>query len=109
MKNEILKTKNLNLFYGDTKAIDNCNISIEKNKVTAIIGPSGCGKSTLLRSLNRMNDLIEGCSLKGRILFENTDLYAPKIDPVEDLNGTGSLLDEDLKISEEIDLIEEDY
>ena len=56
---------------------------IPRGKVTAFIGPSGCGKSTVLRSLNRMNDLIEGCSLKGRVLFEGSDLYGPTIDPVE--------------------------
>ncbi|MAO69483.1 MAG: phosphate ABC transporter ATP-binding protein [Euryarchaeota archaeon] len=79
----ILKTKNLNLFYGSTKAINNCNINIEKNKVTAIIGPSGCGKSTLLRSMNRMNDFIDSFSIKGEILFDEKNIYDSKIDATE--------------------------
>ena len=58
-------------------------MEIPKGKVTAFIGPSGCGKSTVLRALNRMNDLIEGCSLKGRVLFDGQDLYDRRVDPVE--------------------------
>ena len=56
---------------------------IPRGKVTALIGPSGCGKSTILRAINRMNDLIPSCNLKGRILFNGKDLYDPNIDPVE--------------------------
>ena len=80
----ILKTKNLNLFYGSTKAINNCNINIKrKNKVTAIISPSGCGKSTLIRSMNRMNDFIDSFSIKGEILFDEKNIYDSKIDATE--------------------------
>ena len=81
MKNSIIKVKDLNLYYGHTKAIDNCDFTIEKNKVTAIIGPSGCGKSTLLRSMNRMNDFIDIFKIKGEILFNNLDIYSKNIDP----------------------------
>ena len=81
MKNSIIKVKDLNLYYGHTKAIDNCDFMIEKNKVTAIIGPSGCGKSTLLRSMNRMNDFIDIFKIKGEILFNDVNIYTDKIDP----------------------------
>ncbi len=75
--------ENVTISYGKFIAVRNIYCKIPKGKVTALIGPSGCGKSTVLRSINRMNDLIENCSLKGRILFEGTDLYHPNIDPVE--------------------------
>ena len=74
---------NVTISYGSFEAVRNVYCDIPRGKVTAFIGPSGCGKSTVLRSLNRMNDLIEGCSLKGRVLFEGSDLYGPTIDPVE--------------------------
>ena len=77
---KIIETKNLNLFYDKAQAIHNCNLYIEKNKVTAIIGPSGCGKSTLLRSMNRMNDFIDIFSHDGSILFNDIDIYCDKID-----------------------------
>ena len=77
---KIIETKNLNLFYDKAQAIHNCNLYIEKNKVTAIIGPSGCGKSTLLRSINRMNDFIDIFSHDGSILFNDIDIYSDKID-----------------------------
>ncbi len=77
---KIIETKNLNLFYDKAQAIHNCNLYIEKNKVTAIIGPSGCGKSTLLRSMNRMNDFIDIFSHDGSILFNDLDIYSDKID-----------------------------
>lgn len=67
--------KDLNLFYGDFQAIDNISMDIEEKKVTAFIGPSGCGKSTFLRTLNRMNDLIEGVTIKGEVLLEGKDIY----------------------------------
>jgi phosphate transport system ATP-binding protein len=57
--------KNLDLYYGDFQALQQVNLAIQKNEITAFIGPSGCGKSTLLKSLNRMNDLIEGCRITG--------------------------------------------
>ena len=72
---EKIKVKNLDLYYGDFKALKNVNLDIEANKITAFIGPSGCGKSTLLKSLNRMNDLVEGCRIEGDILLDGEDIY----------------------------------
>ena len=63
------------MFYGDNKALKNINLDIESKKVTALIGPSGCGKSTFLRTLNRMNDLIEGVKINGEILIDGKDIY----------------------------------
>ena len=78
-----ISLQNVSISYGQNEAVRNVFCEIPRGKVTAFIGPSGCGKSTVLRSLNRMNDLIEGCSLKGSVLFDGVDLYASKIDPVE--------------------------
>jgi len=72
---DIIKVNNLNLFYGTMQALKNVSMNIKKNKVTALIGPSGCGKSTFLRTLNRMNDLIEGVNIKGDISYNNVDIY----------------------------------
>ena len=70
-----IKIENLNLYYNDFQALKNINMSIEQNKITAFIGPSGCGKSTLLKTLNRMNDLVEGCRITGKVLLDNQDIY----------------------------------
>lgn len=70
-----ISVKNLDLYYGDFKALKNINMEIEANKITAFIGPSGCGKSTLLKSINRMNDLVEGCRIDGQILLDQEDIY----------------------------------
>lgn len=70
-----IQVRNLDLFYGENQALKNININIEKNKVTALIGPSGCGKSTFLRTLNRMNDLINGVKITGEILVDGKDIY----------------------------------
>jgi len=67
--------KNLDLYYGDFQAIKDVSMNIEENKVTAFIGPSGCGKSTFLRTLNRMNDLIEGVTIKGSVKLDGDDIY----------------------------------
>lgn len=67
--------KDMNLFYGDFQALKNINLDIDSNEITAFIGPSGCGKSTLLKSLNRMNDLVEGCRITGNILLDQEDIY----------------------------------
>lgn len=69
------KIENLDLYYGDFKALKRINLGIAPNEITAFIGPSGCGKSTLLKSLNRMNDLVEGCRIQGRILLDGEDIY----------------------------------
>ena len=78
-----LSIQNTTISYGSYEAVKSVYCDIPRGKVTAFIGPSGCGKSTVLRALNRMNDLIEGCSLKGRVLFDGADLYGPSVDPVE--------------------------
>jgi len=75
-----ISINNIDLFYGDFQALKNINMKIEANEITAFIGPSGCGKSTLLKSLNRMNDLVEGCRITGDILLDNQDIYASNFD-----------------------------
>jgi phosphate transport system ATP-binding protein len=67
--------KNLNLFYGSFQALKDINLSIKANEITAFIGPSGCGKSTLLKTINRMNDLIEGCKIDGEVLLDGENVY----------------------------------
>ena len=71
--------ENLELFYGDFKALKNINMKIQEKEITAFIGPSGCGKSTLLKTLNRMNDLVEGCKITGTVKLDDQDIYG-KID-----------------------------
>ena len=78
-----ISIQNATISYGAYEAVKNVYCDIPRGQVTAFIGPSGCGKSTVLRALNRMNDLIENCALKGRVLFDGVDLYAPNVDPVE--------------------------
>jgi len=70
-----ISVKNLDLFYGDKQALYSISLDIHKNEVTALIGPSGCGKSTFLRTLNRMNDLIDGVNINGSIMIDNQDIY----------------------------------
>ena len=70
-----ISIKNMNLYYGDFHALKDVNLEIEANKITAFIGPSGCGKSTLLKSINRMNDLVEGCRIDGQVLLDGEDIY----------------------------------
>lgn len=70
-----ISIKNLDLYYSDFKALKNVNLEIEEHKITAFIGPSGCGKSTLLKSINRMNDLVEGCRIEGDILLDGEDIF----------------------------------
>lgn len=70
-----LNVSNLDLYYGEKQALKKINMDIKANKVTAFIGPSGCGKSTFLRTLNRMNDLIEGVKINGQILIDGKDIY----------------------------------
>lgn len=78
-----METKNLNLFYQNFQALHNVNLPIKKNRVTALIGPSGCGKSTFLRTLNRMNDVIEGTRIEGEVLLDGRDIYGSGVDPVK--------------------------
>lgn len=82
MKEKIFEIRNMDLYYGSFQALKNINIDIYKNEVTALIGPSGCGKSTFLRSLNRMNDMVEGCRIDGNIVFDGQDIYEKEYDVI---------------------------
>ncbi|MCL0106264.1 phosphate ABC transporter ATP-binding protein PstB [Peptococcaceae bacterium] len=77
-----ISVKNLNLFYGNLQALKKVNLDMPENKITALIGPSGCGKSTFLKTLNRMNDLIEGVCVEGKVLLDGVDIYDSSIDVV---------------------------
>lgn len=72
---DMIKTENLNLWYGENQALKNINAEISEKQITALIGPSGCGKSTFLKTLNRMNDLVDGCKIEGSIYINHTDIY----------------------------------
>ncbi len=80
---KVLRTENLNIYYGSFLALKDINLDIAKNQVTAFIGPSGCGKSTLLRCYNRLNDLIKTFRAEGKVLYNNQNLYGADIDPVQ--------------------------
>jgi phosphate transport system ATP-binding protein len=79
----VLRTENLNIYYGNFLAVRDIWLDIPKNRVTAFIGPSGCGKSTLLRCYNRLNDLIESFRAEGKVYYYDKNLYASDVDPVE--------------------------
>ncbi len=78
-----IEAKNLNIYYGKFRAVRDLNLSVPTRKITAMIGPSGCGKSTVLRAFNRMNDLVSIAHSEGEVLFQNHNIYAPQVDPVE--------------------------
>jgi phosphate transport system ATP-binding protein len=78
-----IEADRMNFYYGATRALHDISIRIRPNLVTAFIGPSGCGKSTFLRTLNRMNDIIPGTRVEGRVLIDHTDIYAPGVDVVQ--------------------------
>ena len=80
MENSKVSIQNMDLYYGDVHALKNLNLEIPANQVTAFIGPSGCGKSTCIKSLNRMNDLIDGCKITGTIKIDGEDIYDPRTD-----------------------------
>ena len=80
MENSKVSIQNMDLYYGDFHALKNLNLEIPANQVTAFIGPSGCGKSTCIKSLNRMNDLIDGCKITGTIKIYGEDIYDPRTD-----------------------------
>lgn len=81
MDNEkIITVKNLDLYYGDHKALNGINMDIERNSITAFIGPSGCGKSTFLRTLNRMNDLIPNVKIEGEVIYNDKNIYDKNVD-----------------------------
>ena len=83
MNNTKIDVFNFNFYYSGEKALNNISISIQQNMVTGIIGPSGCGKSTFLRCLNRMNDIIPGIKVEGRVFMDNEDIYAADVDVVK--------------------------
>jgi phosphate transport system ATP-binding protein len=78
-----IDARDVSVFYGSFLAVRDISITIPKNRITALIGPSGCGKTTFLRCLNRMNDLIPGARVEGRVLYHGVDIYDPEVDPVE--------------------------
>jgi len=77
-----IRVRGLNLYYGEHQALKDINLDIKTHSITAFIGPSGCGKSTFLRTLNRMNDLIEGVKIKGEIIIDRQNIYQPDVDVV---------------------------
>lgn len=76
----MLQANDLHLYYGENEALKGIDIEIQKNEITALIGPSGCGKSTFLKTLNRMNDLVDGCRISGEIKLDGVDIYKDKMD-----------------------------
>ena len=78
----IVKCRDVSVYYGENKAINSVSIGIEKKSITAFIGPSGCGKSTFLRTINRMNDTIEHCKIEGSVIVDGQDIYDPSVDVV---------------------------
>jgi len=80
--NHKVTVRNVNVFYGDKKALENVRLDIPAQQVTALIGPSGCGKSTFLRCINRMNDVVDGCRVEGEIKLDGEDIYARGVDVV---------------------------
>jgi phosphate transport system ATP-binding protein len=81
-KTTAINIRNLNFYYGQSLTLQNISLDIPKNRVTAFIGPSGCGKSTLLRCINRLNDLVEGARLEGRIEIQGQNVYDPGVDVI---------------------------
>jgi phosphate ABC transporter ATP-binding protein len=79
----ILQCENVDVYYGDFRAVTGVDLKFGLHEITALIGPSGCGKSTLLRSLNRMNDLVDGARVEGKVTFEGEDIYGKRVDPIE--------------------------
>ena len=75
MDNSKITVESLNLHYGENHALKNVNMEIADHAITAFIGPSGCGKSTFLRCLNRMNDLVDGCRVEGKVILDGEDIY----------------------------------
>jgi len=78
-----MEVRNVDFYYGETRALHDVNLGVKDRQITALIGPSGCGKSTFLRLLNRMNDLIPGTRLEGSVLLDDQDIYAPDVDVVD--------------------------
>ena len=85
----LIRCEDVNVYYGDFRAVTGVDLSFGKNEITALIGPSGCGKSTLLRSLNRMNDLVDGARVEGKVLFQDDDMSGKGVDPIEERRRIG--------------------
>lgn len=90
-KDLAINVKNLSLWYGEKQALFNINMPIAKNKITALIGPSGCGKSTLLKTMNRMNDLIDGTRVEGTVEYHGKNIYDPDVDILEVRSNIGMI------------------
>ncbi|MEJ4099001.1 phosphate ABC transporter ATP-binding protein PstB [Corynebacterium mastitidis] len=84
-----LELRDVNIYYGDFHAVQNVNLAVQAQSVTAFIGPSGCGKSTVLRTINRMHEVTPNASVKGKILLDGEDIYGAKVDPVAVRNTIG--------------------
>ena len=82
MANSKISVENLNLHYGENHALKDVNMEIADHAITAFIGPSGCGKSTFLRCLNRMNDLVDGCRVEGKVILDGEDIYDKRVDTI---------------------------
>jgi len=80
MTDNVMEVENFNLWYGEKQALIDVSMNVEKNKITALIGPSGCGKSTLIRCMNRMNDIVDGCRVEGKMTFRGQDIYERSTD-----------------------------
>jgi len=83
VRDAVFVATNMNVAYNGNLAVRDVNLRIPRGEITALIGPSGCGKSTILRAFNRMNDLIDGCTVDGSILYHDEDIYGPQVDPAE--------------------------
>src|SRR5947209_5388923 len=77
-----MEVQNISAWYGSRQAIRNISLRVQPKSITAIIGPSGCGKSTLVRCLNRMHEVVRGARVSGKVLLDDSDIYAPGVDPV---------------------------
>jgi len=82
-ENPVMACEQVSVFYRDFRAVSRVNLAFGRREITALIGPSGCGKSTLLRSLNRMNDLVEGARVEGRVTYHGKNIYDKDVDPIE--------------------------
>ena len=89
----VFDIRDLSVFYGTFRAVRNVTIPVRRNEITALIGPSGCGKTTVLRCLNRMNDLVEGARIEGKVNYHGVDLYDEDVDAVEVRRRIGMVLD----------------
>src|SRR5690349_7193872 len=78
-----MAVRDVDVFYGDARALRGVSLEFGRNEITALIGPSGCGKSTLLRSLNRMNDTVPGARVEGSVTYRGQDVYAADVDPID--------------------------